>query len=161
MAKFVQLAEQYKIVDATSGPVTTNGGVTTDAVSVKNAQYAELHLQFTQAVGHATVITLQECTAVDGTGAATVANAMRIRSNLDTAASDTLVVRTAATSYTLAGTVKKMQVIFEIDPARLSSGSDVLRATVSDSSQATNFVSGQWYLLQSQQQATPPVAITD
>lgn len=155
------LPENYKIVDATAGPVTTNGGVTGQYVSAKTAQYVWLILSFTQAVGHATAITLKEATAVAGTGVQTVANTMQIWSNLATASTDTLVKRTAATSYTLGSGIAKMQVVFGIDPARLSSGFDVVGFSIADSSQATNFVSGVYLLAARYPQATPPTALTD
>jgi len=163
-APLFYLPEQFKIVDATAGPVTTNGGVTCDYVSLKNALYAWLILQFTQAVGHATVIQPQVASAVAPTGAVSITFSALIWSNLATATTDTLVARTAATSYTLGSGIAKMQVVIGIDPAQcVAQGAtlDVIGCTVSDSSQATNFVSGQYFLLQKLQQATPLAAITD
>lgn len=155
------LPEDFKIVDATAGPVTTNGGVTADYVSLKNAKYAWIVLQFTQAVAHATVIQPQKATAVAPTGAISITVAAEIWQNADTAASDTLVKATSATSLTLAADVKKKQVIIGIDPANLGAGYDVIGFTISDSSQATNFVSAQYFLEMKYAQGTPPAAITD
>jgi hypothetical protein len=163
MAYQATLPEMYKIVDATLGPVTTNGGVTLDYVSLKHAHKAWLVLQFTQAVGHATVVTLKEATAVAGTSVKTVINDHRIWSNEDTAATDTLVQQTDAKTYTLTNDIKKKMVVLEIDPDALdiNAGFDVVGATISDSSQATNFVSGVWVLAERYKQATPPAAITN
>ena len=163
-APLFYLPEQFKIVDATAGPVTTNGGVTSDYVSLKNALYAWIVLQFTQAVGHASVIQPQVATAVAPTGAVSITFSAPIWSNLATATTDTLVARTAATSYTLGSGIAKMQVVIGIDPAQcVAQGAsyDVIGFTVSDSSQATNFVSGQFFLLTKFAQATPPAAITN
>lgn len=163
-APSIYLPNTFKIVDATAGPVTTNGGVTSDYVSLKNVKYAWLVLQFTQAVGHATVIQPQVATAVAGTGAASITFTADIWSNLATGTDDTLVERTAATSYTLNNDIAKKQVIIGIDPAKCAAQGatyDVIGFTVSDSSQATNFVSGQFFLEMKYQQATPPTAITD
>lgn len=157
----VSLPEQFKIVDATAGPVTTNGGVTGDYVSLKGVKRAWISLQFTQAVGHATAIQPQKATAVAPTGAASITAAARIWANEDTAASDTLVRKTSATSYAVTNDVKKKHVLIEIDPAEFTGAYDVLGFTVSDSSQATNFVSGQFFLEMGYSQATPPAAITD
>jgi len=157
----ITLPEEFKIVDATAGPVTTNGGVTSDYVSVKNAKKAWIVLQFTQAAGNATVIQPQMATAVAPTGAASIAVVMRIWSNLTTAVSDTLVRRTDATSYTLNADVAKKQVIIEIDIANLPDTYDVIGFTISNSGQATNFVSGQFFLEAKYQAATPPAAITN
>ena len=156
----VNLPELFKIVDATAGAVTTNGGVTCDYVSLKNAIEAYIVLQFTQAQAHATVIQPKMATDVSGTGVASITASQMIWSNLDTATSDTFVARTAATSYTLTSVQKKMQVIIRIDPASFGSY-DVLGCTISDSSQATNFVAAQYFILERYQQATPPAAITD
>lgn len=157
----LNLPEKFKIVDATAGPVTTNGGVTLDYVSLKNAIKAWIVLQFTQAVGHATVIQPQMATAVAPTGATSITSAVEIWQNADTAASDTLVRATAATSLTLGNDVKKKMVVIEIDPAEFGGDYDVLGCTLSDSSQATNFVSGMYILQTRYGQATPPAAITD
>lgn len=157
----VSLPEHFKIVDATAGPVTTNGGVTSDYVAVKNCKRAWIVLQFTQAAGHATVIQPQKATAVAPTGAASITVAARIWANEDTAAGDTLVRQTSATSYTLTNDIKKKQVIIEIDPADLGGAYDVIGFTISDSSQAANFVSGQFLLEMGLSQATPPTAIAD
>lgn len=164
MAHPLSLPEAFKIVDATAGCVTTNGGVTSDYVSLKNVLKAYIVLQFTQAVGHATVIQPQVASAVAPTGATSITFSAKWWENEDTAASDTLVAQTAATSMTVTNNIKKKQVIIEIDPAQaIAQGAtlDVIGFTVSDSSQATNFVSGQFFLLERYQQATPPAAITD
>ena len=160
----VFLPAQFKVVDATAGPVTTNGGVTSDYVSLKNVNYAWIVLQFTQAVGHATVIQPQVATAVAPTGAASITFNALIWSNLATGTDDTLVKRTAAASYTLGAGIAKMQVIIGIDPAQCQAQGvdyDVIGFTISDSTQATNFVSGQFFLQMKYAQATPPTAITD
>ncbi len=157
----LNLPEKFKFVDATAGPVTTNGGVTLDYVSLKNAIKAWIVLQFTQAVGHATVIQPQMATAVAPTGATSITSAVEIWQNADTATSDTLVRATAATSLTLTNDIKKKMVVIEIDPAEFGGSYDVLGCTISDSSQATNFVSGMYILQTRYGQATPPAAITD
>jgi len=156
----INLPSNFKIVDATAGPVTTNGGVTLDYVSLKNAHRAWIVLQFTQAAGHATAIQPKKATAVDGTGVANITVAAKIWANEDTAASDALAVATAATSYTLTNDIKKKLVVIEIDPASLG-GADVLGCAIADSSQATNFVSGMYILEPRYQQASPLTAITD
>ncbi|NLS79689.1 MAG: hypothetical protein GXY76_20775 [Chloroflexi bacterium] len=155
--------EEYKVVDATAGPVTTNGGVTSDWVSLKNAHKAVISLQFTQAVGHATVITLRQAQAVAGIGAKDLAANVPIWANEDTAGDDTLVRKPDGVAYTLAADVKKKQVIIEVDPAKLDLANefDCLGFTVSNSAQASNLVAGQFFLLGRYQQAAPPSAVVD
>ena len=157
------LPESFKIVDASGGPVTTNGGVTCDYVSLKNVHKAWIIASFTQAVGHATGIDPKQATAVAGTSAKALTTVAPIWANEDTATSDTLVAQTAAVTYNVTNDIKKKQVIFEIDPAGFdqANGFDVLGCTVDDSSQATDFVSVIYVLAERYQQGTPPAAITD
>lgn len=157
------LAETYKIVDATAGPVTTNGGVTGQRVSTKNAQMAELVLNFTQAVSNATTITLTEATTVAGGSSKTLSFNANIWTNAATATNDTLVRQTDGTVATLATGVNKQQVVFRINIANqdIANSFDCLGFTVSDSSQATNLVAGNWFLFQRFNQATPPTAVVD
>lgn len=163
-APIINLPRFFKIVDATAGPVTTNGGVTSDYITLKDALYVWIVIQFKQAVGHATSIQPQVATAVAPSGATSITFTAPIWSNLDTTATDTLVSRTAATSYAVTTAAKPMQVIIGIDPsavAAMGDTYDVIGFTVSDSSQATNFVSAQFYIETNYKQATPPTAITD
>ena len=155
------LTERYKIVDASAAPVTTTGGVTFDYVSLKNVHMAWIVIQLTQAVGHATVIQPQKATAVAPTGATSIVYSAEWWENEDTAATDTLVKQTAATSMTVTDDVKKKQVVVMIDPAALGSTYDVIGCTISNSAQATNYVSAQYFLEMRYPQATPPAAITD
>lgn len=165
MAYPFTLPEQFKIVDATAGPVTTNGGLTSDYVSLKHALKAWIVLQFTQAVGHATVVTLLEAQAVAPTGSKAVVNDHKIWVNEDTATSDTLVQAADGKTVTLTNDVKKKMVVIEIDPDALDINAatpfDCIAFSISNSGQATNFVSGAFYLAASYKQATPPSAIVN
>lgn len=158
------LPEGFKIVDASAGPVTTNGGVTCDYVSLKNVHKAWIIASFTQAVGHATVVSPKQATAVAGTAVKALTNACPGWFNEDTATSDTLVAQTAATTYTVTNDIKKKQVIVEVVPEQhmdINAAFDVLGCTISDSSQATNFVNVIYVLETRYPQATPPAAITN
>jgi len=150
------LPEQLKIVDATAGPVTTNGGVTSDYVRLGDAHKAFIVCQLTQAVGHATSIAVRKATAAAGTGVVAITVSQPIWANEDTAASDALVAKAAAVSYAVTNDIKKKIVVFQIDPASLGDTFDYLNFTVSDSSQATNFVAGAFYLFSRYPGATPP-----
>lgn len=130
------------IVDASAGPVTTNGGVTCDYVSLKNVKRAWIVAKFTQAVGHATGIDPVQATVVAGTDAKALSVVAKIWANEDTATSDTLAAQTAALTYNVTNDIKKKIVVFMVDPGYLDQANsfDVLGCTVDDSSQATNFV---------------------
>ena len=157
------LPECFKIVDASAGPVTTNGGVTCDYVSLKNVVKAWIVASFTQAVGHATGMDPVQATVVAGTDAKAITNVCRIWENEDTATSDTLVRSTDAITADLTNDIKKKMVVIEIDPVDFDSanGFDVLGFTVDNSGQATNFVSVLYVLQTKYAQATPPAAITN
>lgn len=161
MARQRSLPVDLKIVQLTN-PVTTNGGVTTDIVSMKSAHKAWAVFDLTQAVGHATSIALVQATDVGG-ATNKAGPSVPIWSNEDTAATDTLVKQVSAASYAVTNNVKHKQVVIEIDPSALdvNGGYDCVYFTVSDSSQATNFISAAIYLDDRFHQATPPAAITD
>ncbi len=153
------LASRNKIVQL-SWPATTNGGITSDVVSLKNAIRATVLVSVNQAVGHATVFAVRQATDVAaGTNAA--GPLCLIWSNEDVAATDTLVVQTAAASYTVTNDIKKKFIVFEVDPATLTDGYDCIYVTSSDSSQATNFANIEVLIHTNYQKATPPAAITD
>lgn len=162
MSYQISLPEVFKIVDATAAAVTTNGGVTADYVSLKNVHKAWIVAQFRQAVSHATAIQPTMATDVAGTGVTSITAAARWWKNANVATSDTLTEATAATSMAAtAGTTHQLLVI-EIDPDDFAAaGYDVLGFTVSDSSQATNFVAATYWLKTRYPQANPPAAITD
>lgn len=161
MARQFSLPQNMKVVQAFY-PQTTNGTLTSQVISLKNAHKAWLVLDFNQAVGHATAPTLNQATSIAAT-TNKAAPTVPIWANEDCAATDTLVKKTDAASYAVTNDVKKKQVVFEIDPSRLdvNGGYDCVYATIATSSQATNFVSGAWYLQERYPQATPPSAILD
>lgn len=150
----------HKIVSLSQGPVTTNGAITSDVISLKNAIRATVIVDLTQAVGHASVVSVRQATAVDGVtnAAGPVCQAWL---NEDVASSDTLVKQTDAAAITVTNNIKKKQIVFEIDPAALTDGYDCVYVTVGDSSQATNFANITALVRTNFQQATPPAVITD
>jgi hypothetical protein len=163
MAYQFTLPELYKVVAATPGPVTTNGGVTGSYVSLKNAHKAWLVLTFRQAASHATVVTLKEAQTVAGTNVKTVISNHRNWRNSNVATDDTLVQLADAKTVTLATGTTHQMVVFEVDPDRLDidGGFDVAGFTVGDSSQATNFVAGVWILASSYASQLPPSAVVN
>jgi hypothetical protein len=132
-------------VSATAGARTTNGGVTLDAISMKNAQMVYLYLHFNQAVGHATAVTPLVGTVV-ATTATALPNNVEIWYGNTTTAVTTLAAQTDAKLYTLlVGVTGTVHVIFKIDPAACGAY-DCIGGTIGDSSQATNFVSATWFI---------------
>lgn len=132
-------------VSATAGCRTTNGGITLDAISMKNAQMVYLYIHMNQAVGHATAITPLVGTVV-ATTATALPNAVEIWYGNTTTAVTTLAKQTAAKLLTLgAGVTGTVHVIFKIDPAACGDY-DCIGGTIADSSQATNFASATWFI---------------
>lgn len=161
MARQFSLPQNCKIVQMLF-PQTTNAAVSSQVISLKNAHKAWLVLEFTQAVGHATTPALNQATSI-AAGTNKAGPTVPIWANEDCAATDTLVKKADAASYAVTNDIKKKQVVFEVDPARLdiAGGYDCAYLTIATSSQATNFVSATAYLQQAYQQATPPSAILD
>ena len=155
----ISIPTRIKIVQAFA-PKTTNAALTSQVITVKNSIRAWLVLHFTNAVGFASVPTIKQATTIAaGTNAA--GPTCRIWANEDTSVNDTLVAQTAGASYTTDAVAKNKTVVFEIDVASLTDGYPCIYCTIATSSQATNFVSGEWLLWANFQQATIPTAILD
>ena len=152
--------EKYKVVNGT--PVaTTNGGITCDYISVKNAHRVIILAELLQAVSHATALGLNEATAVAGTSASAVTATFPIWKNADVSSTDTLVRGTDAASVSATAGATNQELVIEVDPSKLTAGYDCIAATLSDSSQATNFATVTYFIETRYPQATPPAAITD
>lgn len=161
MTKF-SLAQQTKIVEALA-PAADAAGRSSDIVSLKNAGKAFVLVALTQGNAATVALSLMQAQDVAGTGGKAVANAVPIWSNLDTAASDTLVRRSDAVSYITDAAVKNKQVVFEVDPALLDveNGFDCLYVTTGASNVA-NITQGTFILTDLRYaQGTPPSAIID
>lgn len=155
------LPQAMKIVEALT-PATDAAGRTGDYVSLKNAHKCWVVVHIAQGNAATIAISIQQASDVAATGSKVITNVVPIWSNLDCAASDTLVERTAAVNYTTDAGVKHKQVIFEIDPATLdiANGFDCI-TVITGASHADNITAAQYFLAERYQQATPPAAITD
>lgn len=155
------LPEVYKIVEAMPN-ATDAAGRTGDYVSLKNAVMAYVEVAITQGNAATIALTIEQASAVAGTGTKVITETVPIWSNLDTAASDTLVRRTSAVSYTTDAAVKNKIVIFQIDPATLdiANGFDCITVKTGASNVA-NLTGARYWIQSAYQQATPPAAITD
>ena len=156
------LPQHFKIVSATAGCRTTNGGVTFDNIQLRDAQKVWIVAHFRQAVSHAT--TIQPVVGATDAGCSTsITFSARWWKNADISSTDTLTAQTAGTSMACtAGTTDQLLVI-EIDPADVVAQSntyDWLGGTIATSAQATNFVSAVYYIETREPQATPRAAIS-
>ncbi len=155
------LPEELKLGNALA-PAADAAGRTSAYVTLKNVFRAYIVVHITQGNAATIALTVNQASAVAGTGAKAITNAVRIWSNLDTAASDALVSRTAAVSYTTDAGVKLKQVIFEIEPVALDldNGFDCLSVTTG-ASNAANITAAQFLLDINYEGATPPSAVVD
>lgn len=156
----ISVPTKFKVVQAFY-PQTTNAALTSQVVTLKNAIRCWLILHFNNAVGFASVPTINQATTIAAGTNAAGPTSIRVWANEDCAATDTLVAKTAGNSYTLTNDIKKKMVVFEIDPASLTDTYVCVYCSIGTSSQATNFVSGEWQILSNFAQATPPTAILD
>ena len=141
------IPERLFPVEGTTGAVTTNGGITADYISVKNAAWVDIVVHLKQVVEHATAFTPYRATAAAPTGNVVLANAVQIWYGNVTTSSNALTKQTDATSFTIGvGVTGDAIIVFSIDPATLGDTYDVLGITVADSSQATNLCSIMYYI---------------
>ncbi len=151
--------QEFKIVQG--GFATTNGGLTSTRITLRDAHKAWIVVTLKNAVGFAEVCTPNKSKTVAGGSETTIPATTRIWANEDCVTSDTLVEKTAAANYTTDNVAKIKQVVFEIDPADLGEGFDCVNVGLSDSSQATDFAEIHFILQARYKQGTPPSALTD
>lgn len=156
----MNFVEKFKVVNG-SPVATTNGAIVGDYISVKNAHRVTIIAELLQAATHATALGINEATAVAGTSAAAVTAVQKVWKNADVSASDTLVKGTDAASIAATAGTTNQQLVIEFDPSTLSAGFDCIAATLSDSSEATNFATITYFIETRYPQATPPSGIVD
>ena len=158
----LSLPQNFKIVSATQGCRTTNGGVTFDNISLRHAVKVWIVAHFRQAVAHAT--TIQPVVgATDAACTTSITFSAHWWKNADVSSTDTLVAQTAATSMACDNAATDHLLVIEIDPADVvaqNSTYDWLGGTIATSAQATDFVSAVYYIQERYPQATPMAAIT-
>jgi hypothetical protein len=112
------LVQQNKLTECLA-PAADAAGRTGDYIDVSGCRKAYIICHITQ--GNAATILLSplQATSAAAAGSKVLANVVAIWSNLDTAASDTLVRRTDAVNYTTDAGVKNKIVVFEIDTSLL------------------------------------------
>lgn len=163
MARQFSLVAQAKI-NSLLAPATDAAGRTSGYVTLKNAHKAFVVVHITQGNAATIALSLSQATTVAGGSAKAVSNTFPIWSNLDVAASDTLVSRTAAASYTTDAGVKNKIVVFEILPEAvldIANGFDCVAVTTG-ASDAANITSAVIYLTPLRYaQATPPTATSN
>lgn len=156
----MNFVEKFKVVNGT--PVaTTNGGITCDYISIKNCHRVTIVAELLQAVSHATALGINEATNVAGGSAAAVSAVQKVWKNADISSTDTLVRGTDAATIAATAGATNQQLVMEVDLSSLSAGNDAIAATLTDSSQATNFATVTYFCETRYPQATPPAQITN
>ena len=119
------------------------GAITGDYISLKNVVRCHVVVFINQASATQVAITIEQAQAVAPTNSTALIKVVPIWSNLDCAASNTLVARTAAVSYTTDVGQKYKIIIFEILPESLSATYDCI-TVITAASDATN-ITAAWY----------------
>lgn len=142
-------------------PAADAAGRTSDWISLKNVVSALITFHVTQGNAATILLSLLQATAVAGTGSK-AGPAVPIKSNLDTAASDTLVRRTDGATYTTDAGVKNKIVQFQIDPSQMDveGGFDCI-AISTGASNAANITQAEIMLEMRYGGETPPSVIVD
>lgn len=157
----IYLPEHFKIVSCTpAGPVTTNGGVTFDAINMENAVMVWIVAQFAQDVAHAT--TIQPVLGATVAPATAITFNTEWWRNTNMATTDTLTAQTAGTSMACTAAATDQMIVIRIDPADCAAQGTTLTylgGTIATSAQATNFVAAFYFIQERYPQATPPTAI--
>lgn len=141
------LVEKFKVVQAVE-PKTTNAAITGAHISLKNVNAATVVVNLTQAVGHATQVSLYQAKDGAGTGAKPLTNSIPVWANEDVSLGDSLIRQTEGVSYTVSNTAKNKQVVFYIDPAKLdiNDGFTCLNVRIGASTQVTNLACAEFIL---------------
>jgi len=134
--------------------------LTSDYVSLKTAHKAWVCVVANQGNGAQMVISLEQSPLVSGVGHIPIVSPVPIWLCEDADTSDALVEQTAAISLTLTVGLTKKLVIFEVDPALLTAGYDVL-SCVTAASHADNQTCVLFLLAERYPSYLPPSAIID
>jgi len=135
--------EMIHVVDVMT-PAADAAGRNSDAVSLKNFSLAIVEASINQGNAATIALTLQQCTAVDGTGAKALTVNVPIFASQDVggASGDVLTRQTDAVAFTTSAALTRKTIRFVIDPATLdlAGGFDAIRI-VTGASNAANITS--------------------
>lgn len=155
----MNLIEKAKIVEA----ITPQAGaaITGDYVSLKNAGHVTVLVHIAQGHADPVAITIEQATAVAGTGSKPITNAVPIYLVADAATSDSWVAQTAAVAYTTSAALKHKLVAFEIDASSLDVAGGFDCITVKTAASNALNVTSALYVLSDLRYGSEKTAITD
>jgi hypothetical protein len=137
--------EKVHVVDVLT-PAADAAGRSSDAISLKNTSGTVIvEASINQGNAATVAVTLQQCTAVDGTGAKalTVNVPIFVSQDVGGASGDVLTRQTDGVAFTTSAALTRKTIRFVVDPATLdlAGGFDCLRFTTG-ASNAANITSG-------------------
>lgn len=124
-------------------PKADAAGRTGSWVSLKGAKRAWLCFYTDQGNAATIAVSINQASAVAGTGSKVITNTLPIWANQDAATNSIWTKATDAVNFTTSAAVKKKLVVFELDPATLdiASGFDCV-TLITGASNAANITSG-------------------
>jgi hypothetical protein len=121
-------------------PAADAAGRSSDAISLKNFNLAIIEVSVNQGNAATVALTLQQCTAVDGTGAKalTVNVPIYVSQDVGGASGDVLTRQADGVAFTTSAALTRKTVRFVVDPATLdlANGFDCLRVNTGASNVA-------------------------
>lgn len=136
MSEFAETLHTVQLLPPAADAAGRNGA----AISLKNFNHPVI-IEFSIDQGNAATIacSLEQCTAVAGTGAKTLTQDVAIYANQDLASGDLLTRQADGKTFTTSAAVKRKLVRFVVDPASLdtANGFDCIRP-VTGASNAAN-----------------------
>lgn len=147
----LHLSESTKIVEALKPQA--GAALTADYVSLKNVGMAYVLVHINQANAATVAITIEQASAVAGTGSKPITISQPIWVNQDCASSDTLVRQNDGVGFTTSAAIAQKLVVFQIDPATLDQANGFNCITVkTGASHADNITSALYVLADYRQQ---------
>lgn len=155
----IRFMEQTHLVPGFAPADITTTTTYSDVVNAGKTHWVQFHLVCGAITGDTAVVTVEECTAADGTGNTAIAFSYRLSSAVGT---DSLGAVTAATTsgVTLAATDDNKVLIVDVDPSTLSDDSPYVRLAVDPGGSMSAFVVGCTILAEPRNAGTTAVALT-
>lgn len=155
----IRFNEAVHLVPGITPADITSTTTYSDVVNAGKTHWVQFILTMGAITGDTAVVTVEECTAADGTGNTAVAFSYRLSSTTGT---DSLGAVTAATTsgVTVTASDDNKVLIVDVDPSTLSSGSPYVRLAVDPGASMSAFVVGCVILAEPRYAGATAVALT-
>jgi hypothetical protein len=149
--------EELKIVSAIKPQA--GAAITGDYISMRDCGRVGVLVHINQAAANTVAITIEQAKTAAGGSSTALVKTVPIYANEDCDASDTMVKKTDAVSFTTSAAIKTKTVLFQIDSIDLTDGYDFITVKTG-ASNAGNITSAEYILSDLRYaQATPPSVI--